>query len=92
MNINGINSTNRIMNSYGKSKVNNSVKKENIQLRDKLEISNAAKSIQNKSLDIKVDHSKDIERIKEAIKNGTYKVNSEDLAKAMVERMRGNNI
>lgn len=92
MDINSINSSNRIMNSYGKSKVNNSIKKENIQVRDRLEISKEAKVMQDKELDIKIDRSKDIERIKKAIKEGTYTVNSDKLAEAMVKGMRGNNI
>lgn len=92
MNINSINSSNRIMNSYGKSKASNSIKKENIQVKDRLEISKEAKVMQNKELDIKIDRSKDIERIKKAIKEGTYTVDSNKLAEAMVKGMRGNNI
>lgn len=92
MDINSINSSNRIMNSYGKNKVNNSIKKETIQVKDRLEISKEAKVMQDKELDIKVDRSKDIERIKKAIKEGTYTVDSNKLAEAMVKGMRGNNI
>lgn len=89
MDINSIGPSNRIMNSYGKQRISSSAKIENIEVKDRLEISKEAKEMQGKDLDIKMDRSKDIDRIKAAIKDGSYKVDSEKLAKAMLDSMRG---
>ncbi|MGL5617424.1 MAG: flagellar biosynthesis anti-sigma factor FlgM [Sarcina sp.] len=92
MDINGLGSTNRVMNAYGQNKINKINKTEKVNEKDRIEISNKAKEMKEMDLEIKVDRSKDVERIRNEIKDGSYKVNSENLAKAIIEEMRGNKI
>lgn len=92
MDINSLGSTNRVMNAYGQNKINKVNKIEQINEKDRIEISKKAKEMKEMDLEIKVDRSKDIERIRNEIKEGSYKVDSEKLAKAIIEEMRGNKI
>ncbi|MEW8956208.1 flagellar biosynthesis anti-sigma factor FlgM [Clostridium sp.] len=60
---------------------------------DTLEISPLAKKLSGLSIDdINIDKTKEIERIKEEIKKGSYNIDSKDLARKIINSMKGSGI
>ena len=59
---------------------------------DRIEISEDAKKIRSISEDNNQYMNKDIEAIKKAINDGTYKVDTKELAKSMKDFMKGTDI
>lgn len=59
---------------------------------DSIEISNVAKNLSGLSMDVNVDNSKKVERIRNEISSGTYKPNAELVAKKLVDLMKGRGI
>lgn len=83
---------NKVVNLYrDNSKVNRNNKIE--RKSDTLEISPLAKKLSGLSIDdINIDKTKEIERIKEQIKKGTYNVDSKDIARKIINSMKGRGI
>ena len=77
---------------YKNNVKNNIEQKEVAKKGDRIEISEDAKRIRSISEDINEYMNKDIEAIKKAINNGTYKVDSKELAKSMKDFMKGSDI
>lgn len=59
---------------------------------DSIEISNVAKNLSGLSMDVNVDNSAKVERIRNEITSGTYKPNAELVAKKLVDLMKGRGI
>ncbi|CDM68842.1 hypothetical protein CM240_1684 [Clostridium bornimense] len=59
---------------------------------DRIEISEDAKRIRSMNEDNNQYMNRDIEAIKKAINNGTYKVDSKELAESMKDFMKGTDI
>ena len=77
---------------YKNNVKNNIEQKEVAKKGDRIEISEDAKRIRSISEEINEYMNKDIEAIKKAINNGTYKVDSKELAKSMKDFMKGSDI
>ena len=77
---------------YKNNVKNNIEQKEVAKKGDRIEISEDAKRIRSISEDTNEYMNKDIEAIKKAINNGTYKVDSKELAKSMKDFMKGSDI
>ena len=77
---------------YKNNVKNNIEQKEVAKKGDRIEISEDAKRIRSISEDTNEYINKDIEAIKKAINNGTYKVDSKELAKSMKDFMKGSDI
>ena len=78
---------------YKNNTRNNIDKTDVIKKGDRIEISEDAKRIRAISEDNKsIDRDKKIKEIKEAINNGTYKVDSRELAKSIKDFMKGSDI
>ena len=77
---------------YKNNVKNNIEQKEGAKKGDRIEISEDAKRIRSISEDTNEYMNKDIEAIKKAINNGTYKVDSNELAKSMKDFMKGSDI
>ena len=77
---------------YKNNVKNNIEQKEVAKKGDRIEISEDAKRIRSISEDINEYMNKDIEAIKKSINNGTYKVDSKELAKSMKDFMKGSDI
>ena len=77
---------------YKNNVKNNIEQKEVAKKGDRIEISEDARRIRSISEDINEYMNKDIEAIKKAINNGTYKVDSKELAKSMKDFMKGSDI
>lgn len=77
---------------YKNNVKNNIEQKEVAKKGDCIEISEDARRIRSISEDINEYMNKDIEAIKKAINNGTYKVDSKELAKSMKDFMKGSDI
>ena len=87
MNIKSV-SSNIVVNNYLKNK--SDVKKvqqvQKVDKTDKIELSKFS-SVSNMSDE--ATRNKKIEEIKSALENGTYKIKPEEIAKKMIEEMRG---
>ncbi|MBW6408592.1 flagellar biosynthesis anti-sigma factor FlgM [Clostridium weizhouense] len=90
MSINRINSHSiaNIYNVNSSKSLNNNEKINQIQRRDRIEISSLGKSIKDYSLDISIDNSKRIEEIKEKIENGTYSVDANLTARSILNSIK----
>ena len=88
MNIKNVNS-NFAINNYTKS-VNNIKTQKPVEKIDKVEISMMGKHLSNisKSEDKDVNIDK-VNKIKSMIENGTYNIDSKELAKKILEKMKG---
>ncbi|HBE9571747.1 TPA: flagellar biosynthesis anti-sigma factor FlgM [Clostridioides difficile] len=91
MNIKSV-SSNIVVNNYLKNK--SDVKKvqqvQKVDKTDKIELSKFAKEMSSVSnMSDEVARNKKIEEIKSALENGTYKIKPEEIAKKMIEEMRG---
>jgi negative regulator of flagellin synthesis FlgM len=91
MKINGPNYSQFINQLYKKNSNNKFEKRENVKTnKDTIEISKTSKDVRKyieKMKDIETGNQEKIERIKEALDSGTYKVSSKDLAKVIVNKM-----
>ena len=77
---------------YKNNTKNNIEEKEISKKGDRIEISEDAKKIRSISEDNNQYMNKDIEAIKKAINDGTYKVDTKELAKSMKDFMKGTDI
>ena len=77
---------------YKNNTKNNIEEKEVSKKGDRIEISEDAKKIRSISEDNNQYMNKDIEAIKKAINDGTYKVDTKELAKSMKDFMKGTDI
>lgn len=77
---------------YKNNAKNNIEEKEISKKGDRIEISEDAKRIRSMNEDTNQYMNKDIEAIKKAINNGTYKVDSKELAESMKDFMKGTDI
>ena len=77
---------------YKNNTKNNIEEKEVSKKGDRIEISEDAKRIRSMNEDNNQYINKDIEAIKKAINNGTYKVDSKELAESMKDFMKGTDI
>jgi len=88
MNIKNVNS-NFVINNYTKS-VNNIKTQKPVEKVDKVEISSRGKLLsnisQNNDNDVNIDK---VNKIKSMIKNGTYNIDSKELAKKILEKTKG---
>jgi len=88
MNIKNVNS-NFVINNYTKS-VNNIKTQKPVEKVDKVEISSRGKLLsnisQNNDNDVNIDK---VNKIKNMIKNGTYNIDSKELAKKILEKTKG---
>jgi len=88
MNIKNVNS-NFVINNYTKS-VNNIKTQKPVEKVDKVEISSRGKLLsnisQNNDKDVNIDK---VNKIKNMIKNGTYNIDSKELAKKILEKTKG---
>ena len=93
MKINNLGQINKVINLYGKNNnMKNNINEEK-RVKDKIEISSAGKTLSSLELDdFNLDNDKKIEALRNAIKNGTYKVDTEKLSKAMIDNIKGNRI
>ncbi|MBU3202942.1 flagellar biosynthesis anti-sigma factor FlgM [Clostridium algidicarnis] len=90
MNIKPVNHNVNFIKAYGENKKVNESNK-SISKKDSIEISSTARSLSDMSID-NIDMIKDekkVESIKLSVENGTYKVNSKDLADKMLKIMKG---
>lgn len=88
MTINKVNSVN--LTNYYKVNAINNVRGINKVEKDKIEISETGKMLNNYGMDIKdIDKSKRVEELRELIKNGEYKVDSRKLAESMIDNIKG---
>lgn len=79
-----INSYNRNKNTLDNKKINNNMKK------DSIEISSLGKSLSKYSIEEKTINSKErVETVREEISKGTYNINSKNIAKALIDAMKG---
>ncbi|WP_138202697.1 flagellar biosynthesis anti-sigma factor FlgM [Haloimpatiens lingqiaonensis] len=85
MKINGI-SPNKVISMYGVKNSRSLERKNNLELSDKLEISDIGKSLSAYSMrnDV-IPNDKKIMDIKNRIASGKYKIDPEDLAKSLME-------
>ena len=77
---------------YKNNTKNNIEEKEISKKGDRIEISEDAKKIRSISEDNNQYMNKDIEAIKKAINDGTYKVDTKELAMSMKDFMKGTDI
>lgn len=91
MKINGPNYSQLINQLYKKNSNNKFEKRENVKnTKDTIEISKTSKDVKKyieKMKDIETGNQEKIERIKDALDSGTYKVSSRDLAKVIVNKI-----
>lgn len=88
MNIKGIGTQNSI-NVYNINSRKNIQSTNSIQAKDTIEISNIGKVLNSyDASDIKIDNSEKIQRIKEQLANGTYKVDSKLTAQSIVNAIK----
>ena len=71
------------MNPY-KKQMNKVVQTEKATQTDKVEISSAAKQLQETS-PITIERQQKVEALKKQVQSGTYKVNAEDVAKSVYD-------
>lgn len=83
---------NKVVNLYSdKSKVQRIHKVE--PKKDTLEISPLAKKLSSLDVDnFKIDRAEEVEIIRKKVKEGSYNVKSEDIAKKMLEVMKGRGV
>ncbi|MGG7163922.1 flagellar biosynthesis anti-sigma factor FlgM [Clostridium ihumii] len=84
------NVSNRMMiNPYNNINKSRNISKQN-PMKDSCEISNIGKKLNNMSLDTVEGNSEaKVEKIKNQINNGTYKIDSKLVAEKMIEAMKG---
>lgn len=91
MKINGIGPT-KVVNLYNQNKKQEARDVKEVK-KDTLEISSAGKSLSSLSSDKNFENSPEkIEAIKKAISQGTYKPSSEQIAKKMLETIKGREV
>lgn len=89
MNIKGIGSVSNI-NYYSKISLNKTEKVENIKSSDRIEISEAGKTLKNYGVEISsYDNTNKIIEIKNKLSNGTYNIDAKLTAKSMLDQMKG---
>lgn len=89
MKINGIN-LNKITNVYNESKKGKDITPGKSKDIDSIHISSIGKSLSAYSLDDKfVDSKEKVENIKNAVSNGTYKVDAKLVAQKMLDNIKG---
>lgn len=89
MNINKVREISNTINIYNKNKVNKSEDIKKLS-KDKIEISSLGKKLSDMDIDnFSLNNDKRIEEIKKAIKDGTYKVDTNKLSKAMIKHIKG---
>ncbi|MCC0783679.1 flagellar biosynthesis anti-sigma factor FlgM [Clostridioides sp. ES-S-0108-01] len=85
-------SSNIVINNYLKNK-SDTKKVQQVQKtgkKDKIELSKFAKEMASVSnMNDEATRNKKIEEIKSALESGTYKIKPEEIAKKMIEEMRG---
>ena len=88
MNIKSVNS-NFVISNYTKS-VNNIKTQKPIEKVDKVEISSIGKQLSNISQNVEKDVNIDkVNKLKKMIENGTYNIDSKELAKKILEKTKG---
>ena len=90
MNVKGVSQTN--INTYYNVNRKKVEGKQTESIKDKLEISNEAKTLQSYGVEDFNDNSKRIEEIKNQLNNGTYKPSAKAISKAMYDVMKGKKI
>lgn len=78
-----IQGTNPILNAYQQQQ-KKSIEKKPTELKDKIDISQTAKSLQ-KNQQYEVDRKQFVQEIKEQVQHGEYEVNHERLAEKMIQ-------
>lgn len=93
MKINSVGTQNKVYEVYGSKKKSVSINAKEGNCNDTISISDLGKTLNIYSNDRNiVDRNIKIEEIKNQIKSGEYKVDSNKLAKGMVEFMKGDKI
>lgn len=87
MNIKGVSQTN--INAYHNVSRKKIEKKQIEGVKDKVEISEAAKTLQSYGIEELKDNTKRIEEIKKQLANGTYKPTAKAISRAMYNVMKG---
>lgn len=90
MNINKVNRGNLLKVYKSNTNVKPEVNKTQNEKSDKLEISSVGRKLSVYRNDIRTDNTEKIEKIKEEISKGKYNVDSNLIAKKMVEGMKEN--
>lgn len=89
MNIKGVGPANGV-NYYNKVAVSRAEKLENVKTSDRIEISEAAKVLNDYAIDdSSYNNEKKIQEIKNKISNGTYNIDAKLTAKSMLDVMKG---
>lgn len=88
MKINSI-QTNNVINAYGRQKQYAKGESESKQVKDKVTISEDAKYLSKITSDTDNIDLKKITEIKKKLESGTYSINSREIAKKMVESLKG---
>jgi len=78
-----IHGTNPILNAY-KQQHQKTIGKKSVEQKDKLDISQTAKSLQ-KNQQYEIERAKYVQNIKDQVKSGEYKVQHEQLAEKMIK-------
>lgn len=88
MKIGGVEGYKLYSNYKNKARIDSKIKYENI--KDKIEISDEAKKLRSYAGENSLDNSEKIEKLKEQIKCGTYKVDAKDTAKGIMKSIAEN--
>lgn len=88
MKINSI-QTNNVINAYGKQRQYAKGEAVSKQIKDKVTISEDAKYLNKITSDTENIDLKKINEIKKKLENGTYSINSREIARKMVESLKG---
>lgn len=89
MSIERISGVNYINPYAGVSEVHRAAENTKVQKNDSIEISEASKALTGLSCDFQLDHTQKIEEIKAQIQNGTYVIDAQATASAMLRAMKG---
>lgn len=85
-----VNGVNNVINFYKSNTISPINKKESIVKGDTIELSKVAKRLNDYSIEsLDCNNSEKVEKIKEKIENGTYKVSSQELAKSIIDNIKG---
>lgn len=90
MNIKGVSQTN--INTYYNVNRKKVESKSTENVKDKIEISQQAKTLQSYGVEDIKDNSKKVEEIKNALNNGTYKPTAKAISRAMYDIMKGKTV
>lgn len=91
MKVNGINNSN-VINLYSKINKSNSIERTRKVQDDSIQISSVGRSLSAYSIENEFQASpKRLEELREKINNGTYNIDSKEIAKKMMGLMRGKN-